>query len=246
MKSIFLATAAVAALMAAPAFAQDPIGSVGVSYSNAEVEVGGASADGDGYAVDGVVAWQTGGAWTVTTALNIADTDGGDTTFSGAAHLTTLVGEDLRVGGFVGAADIQDETAFTIGAEVQKYLANSTLTGVLAYSTADDLDIDVWSLGADAAFYVNPALRLNVNAGYLTIDALGGDADGFTVGAGAEYQIASTPFSVVGGYNRADVDDVTIDTWTVGLRYSFGGGQQARDRAGANLNSGVLGLLGSL
>ena len=40
MKTILLATAA-AALFAAPAFAQDAIGSVGVTYSNPSIEVAG-------------------------------------------------------------------------------------------------------------------------------------------------------------------------------------------------------------
>ena len=57
MKSLFLATAAVAAFAAAPALAQSgPVGSVGVSYSNSEIDFGGLEADGDSYAVDGVVA----------------------------------------------------------------------------------------------------------------------------------------------------------------------------------------------
>ena len=74
-----------------------------------------------------------------------------------------------------------------------------------------------------------------------------GDADLWTYGMGAEYEISNTPFSVAAGFNRGDIEDVTIDTWTIGLRYSFGGGLQARDRAGAALpGAGVAGLLGAL
>ena len=46
MKTILLATAA-AALFAAPAFAQDAIGSVGVTYSNPSIEVAGDDVDAD-------------------------------------------------------------------------------------------------------------------------------------------------------------------------------------------------------
>ena len=248
MKSLLLVTSAIAAFAAAPALAQDgPVGSVGVAYSESEVDLGAVSAEGDAWAIDGVVAMPAFGEWTVTLAGAASESDDGgdDTTFFGTAHLTTVVGQDLRVGGFVGAADVADETALTAGVEVQKYLAKATLTGVVAYTTADDVDLDVWSVGGDAAFYVTDALRLNAGVSWMTIDDA--DLDGFTYGVGAEYEIASTPFSVTAGYAHSDIEDLDIDSWTVGLRYSFGGGLQARDRAGAALpGSGVMGLLGAL
>lgn len=249
MKSLFLATAAVAAFGAAPVFAQSgPVGSVGVSYSNSEIDVAGFEADTDSYAVDGIVAVDAFSGWTATFAGSIDHSDDLDeTSVAGTAHLTRLAGSDLRLGGFVGAADIGDETAWTVGAEAQKYLAAATLTGFVAYTTADDVDVDAWTLGADAAFYPTANLRLNAGLSYSDLDVGGLGADLWTYGAGAEYQISDTPFSVVGGFTRGDVEDVTIDTWTVGLRYSFGGGLQARDRTGAALpGSGVMGLLGAL
>ena len=248
MKTLLLATAALAAFAAAPALAQTgPVGSVGVSYGNTELDAGGASADADTYGVDGVVALPAFGDWTVTLAGSASrfDESGSDTTVAGTAHLTTVVNSDLRVGGFLGAADIADETALTAGVEVQKYLARATLTGVVAYTTADDVDLDVWSVGGDAAFYVTEALRLNAGVSWMTIDDA--DVDGLTYGVGAEYEIASTPFSVTAGYSHSDLEDLDVDSWTIGLRYSFGGGLQARDRAGAALpGSGVMGLLGAL
>ena len=249
MKSLLLVTSALAAFAAAPALAQDgPIGSVGVTYGNSEAELGGLSADSDAYAIDGVVAMPAFGEWTVTVAANASQFDDGssdDTTLAGTAHLTTMAGSDLRFGGFVGAADVADETALTAGVEVQKYLSKATLTGVVAYTTADDVDLDVWSVGGDAAFYVTEALRLNAGVSWMTIDDT--DVDGFTYGVGAEYVIAKSPFSVTAGLSHSDIEDLDVDTWTVGLRYSFGGGLQARDRAGAALpGSGVMGILGSL
>lgn len=249
MKSLLLLTSAVAALAAAPALAQDgPVGSIGVTYGNSEAELGGLSGDTDAWAVDGVVAMPAFGDWTVTVAANASQFDDGasdDTAVAGTAHLTTVLGSDLRIGGFVGAADVADETALTGGLEVQKYLSKATLTGVVAYTTADDIDLDVWSVGGDAAFYVTEALRLNAGVSWMTIDDA--DVDGLTYGVGAEYEIARSPFSVTAGYSHSDIEDLDIDSWTVGLRYSFGGGLQARDRAGAALpGSGVAGLLGAL
>jgi len=248
MKSLLLVTSAIAAFAAAPALAQDgPIGSVGVSFGNTELDLGGPTADSDVYGIDGSVAMPAFGAWTVTLAGSGSQFDeGNDTSFAGTAHLSTVVNSDMRFGGFVGAADIADETAFSAGLEVQKYLARATLTGVVAYTSADDVDLSAWTVGGDAAFYVTDALRLNAGVSWLTIDDA--DADGFTYSAGAEYEIARSPFSVTADYAHTDIEDLEIDTWTVGLRYSFGGGLQARDRAGASLgsNSGLLSLLGAL
>lgn len=249
MKSLLLVTASIAAFAAAPALAQEgPVGSVGVSYGNSEADLGGVSADADAWAVDGVVAMPAFGEWTVTFAGNVSQFDDGagdDTAVAGTAHLTTLVGSDLRIGGFVGAADVADETALTAGFEAQKYLARATLTGVVAYTTADDVDLDVWSVGGDAAFYVSDNLRLNAGLSWMSIDDA--DVDGVTYGVGAEYQIGASPFSVTAGLSHSDIEDLDVDTWNIGLRYSFGGGLQARDRAGAALpGSGVMGILGAL
>jgi hypothetical protein len=249
MKTTLLISAAAAALFAAaPAMAQS-VGSVGVTYAQADTEIGGVEFEDDAWALDGAVAMPAFGDWTVTLDGDavFTDSDGDDdTSVAGAAHLTRMAGADLRIGGFVGAADVADETAWTIGAEAQKYLANATLTGSLAYSTVDDLDLDVWSIGGDAGFFVQPNLRLNAGVSFSQIDAGADDAEAWTYGVGAEYQFAGTPFSVTGGYTRADIEGIDVDTFQVGVRYSFGGDLQARDRAGARLPGGVLGLLGSL
>ena len=247
MKTLFLASAAAAALFAAPALAQDAVGSVGLTYSNPSVEIAGDDFDADVWAVDGTVAIPANN-WTVTFngAIDYAKAYGeDDTTGAAAAHLTTLVAGDVRVGGFVAGNGIgSGDTVYTVGAEAQKYLAGSTLTGVVAYTSADDLDADIWTVGGDAAFYVMPNLRLNAGVSYNNVDAQLGDVDAWTYGVGGEYEFTGTPFSVAAGYTRADIDSIDVDTWSLGLRYSFGGGLQARDRAGAGLGvSSITSLL---
>lgn len=250
MKTLFLASAAAAALFAAPALAQDAIGSVGLTYSNPSIEIAGDDFDADVWTVDGTVAIPANN-WTVTFngAIDYAKAYGeDDTTGAAAAHLTTMVAGDVRVGGFVAGNGIgSGDTVYTVGAEAQKYLAGSTLTGVVAYTSADDLDADIWTIGGDAAFYVMPNLRLNAGVSYNNVDAQFGDIDAWTYGVGGEYEFIGTPFSVAAGYTRADIDSIDVDTWSLGLRYSFGGGLQARDRAGANLKgAGIASVLGAL
>jgi hypothetical protein len=250
MKTLFLASAAAAALFAAPALAQDAIGSVGLTYSNPSVEIAGEDFDADVWTVDGTVAIPANN-WTVTFngAIDYAKAFGeDDTTGAAAAHLTTMVAGDVRVGGFVAGNGIgSGDTVYTVGAEAQKYLAGSTLTGLVAYTSADDLDADIWTVGGDAAFYVTPNLRLNAGVSYNNVDANLGDVDAWTYGVGGEYEFTGTPFSVAAGYTRADIESIDVDTWSLGVRYSFGGGLQARDRAGAGLNvSSIASVLGGL
>jgi opacity protein-like surface antigen len=247
MKTILLATAA-AALFAAPAFAQDAIGSVGVTYSNPSIEVAGDDVDADIWTVDGTVALPA-QDWTVTLngAIDYTKAFGEeDTSGAAAAHLTKLWTSDVRAGAFVAANGIgTGDAVWTVGAEAQKYLAGSTLTGLVAWTDADAGDI--WTVGGDAAFYVMPNLRLNAGVAYNNVDVNVGDSvDAWTYGVGAEYEFENTPFSVGASYTRADVDSVDVDTWALGLRYSFGGGLQARDRAGANLGvSAITSVLGA-
>jgi len=247
MKTILLATAA-AALFAAPAFAQDAIGSVGVTYSNPSIEVAGDDVDADIWTVDGTVALPA-QDWTVTLngAIDYTKAFGEeDTSGAAAAHLTKLWTSDVRAGAFVAANGIgTGDSVWTVGAEAQKYMAGSTLTGLVAWTDADAGDI--WTVGGDAAFYVMPNLRLNAGVAYNNVDVNVGDSvDAWTYGVGAEYEFENTPFSVGASYTRADVDSVDVDTWSLGLRYSFGGGLQARDRAGANLGvSAITSVLGA-
>ena len=101
MKTLFLASAAAAALFAAPALAQDAIGSVGLTYSNPSVEIAGEDFDADVWTVDGTVAIPANN-WTVTFNGAIDHTKAfgeDDTTGAAAAHLTTMVASDVRVGG---------------------------------------------------------------------------------------------------------------------------------------------------
>lgn len=240
MKSLLLATAAVATFAAAPALAQDAAGSIGVQYSEADF---GAPANLETWSLDGVTAMPAFGEWTVTLAADVDRQEilgNDDTSASGSVGLSKMFGSDVRFGGFVAAADAGNETAWTGGVRAQKYLASATLTGVVAYTDIDGTD--AWTVGGDAAFYVTPSLRLNAG---VTYDSFDGDVDAMTYGVGAEYAIGSTPFSVTAGYAKTDIDDIGLDadTWSLGFRYSFGGNQQARDRAGAGSSGLGIGSL---
>lgn len=238
MKTVFLASVAAATLIAAPALAQDAIGSVGVAYTYADID----GSDANRVAIDGTAASPVFGDWTVTLNASGAYTDvdglGDDTTLAGAVHLSKKI-EDMRFGGFVGASEFLGGTLTTFGLEGQKYLDRATLTGVVSYGTVADADI--WTVAGDAAFYATPQLRLNVGASYTDAELnnafVSAEGEAWSAGVGAEYQFANSPYSVFGGYDYVKSSDLDVDAsvFKIGMRYSFGGGLQARDQAGANL-----------
>lgn len=244
MKTILLASAAAAALIAAPAFAQESVGSAGLGYTHTDSE----GFKTDGATLDGVAAMKVAPEWTVTVngSVAYADSDfGDDTVGSAAAHLTKTFGSDLRAGAFAGVSDIGGENYFSVGGEVQKYLLSTTLTGLVSYTDLDGAD--AWTFGGDAAYYVNPSLRLNAGVSYNNIDTdVAGKVDAWAYGVGAEYQLDNSPFSLFGSWQRVSLNDVDVDSdnFVVGARYNFGGTLQSLDRAGANLGRTLAGLPG--
>ena len=105
-------------------------------------------------------------------------------------------------------------------------------------------DADIYTVKADAAFYATSDLRLNAGVSYQNVDVNGAEFDAVAANVGAEYQFANSPYSVYGSYTYTDSDDLALEdnAIKVGVRYSFGGGLQARDRAGArmDLNNNVF------
>ncbi|HEY0599264.1 hypothetical protein [Brevundimonas sp.] len=248
MKTLLLATAAVAAVAAAPAMAQDaPTGSVGAAWSHAEADLGGLTADGDGGLIDGNVAGPAFGDWTVTLGASVGWADGDideDKTLAGQVHLTRKVG-NVRAGGFVAVSDAGDDTLTTVGAEVQKYFSNMTLSGAVAFSTMDAAD--AISVSGGLGYYAMDNLRLDVGVGGGQIEFTGANAEYYSAGVGAEYQFAGTPVSLFTAYDHTTVDDadLDVDTVTFGVRISFGSdGLKAREESGADLGRTVGGLAG--
>lgn len=247
-KTLLLASVAgLAALAAAPAMAQS-IGSVGATYVNSNADFDGFDVEGDGAVADISFATPVFGEWTVTGAAQVAyaDNDYDDSTaLSGSVHMSRDF-SGLRAGAFVAASDGGYDTLWTVGGQVQKYFDKATLSGVVSYGSVDDLDI--WTVGGDAAYFPMPSLRVNANLAYSTLDFDGDDTEAVSYGVGAEYQINRSPFSVYGGWDSTSIDDadLDIDTVSLGLRFSFGGDLRTRDRSGADLGRKIGGVAGAV
>lgn len=233
-KTLFATAFTVAALACAPAFAQ-ATGYVGVSAGYGEAEFGGFEADGEAFGVEGAVAAPISERLSVQVGASYSDAESTDGVFAGSAH---LIGEldGGRIGGFVGMADVMDETLVMGGVEGQAHLEQVTLAGTLTYGTVDDLDLDLWGVGAEARFFASDNFRIDGSLGWVSLDAGGGEADAWTAGVGGEYQFAG-PVSVFGGYTHVEINDfdASADVFSVGVRFNFGGGAlRDRDRAGAS------------
>lgn len=248
MKSLFLATAAVAAFAAAPAFAQDAAGSVGLTYNNVDVDVVGVDAEAESASIDAAYAIPVTGEWTVTLdgAFNYnidGPANADNSSIAARVHGSRMFG-NVRVAGFVGGSEAGDEQLWSFGGQAQTYLDKLTLTGSLAYETVDGVDADIWSVGADASYFINPSLRLNAGAGWSTADVAGADVDGWSANVGGEYQIAKSPYSVTANYAHSELEDIdlSVDTFMIGFRFSLGGDLQSRQRSGADLGRTAAGI----
>ncbi len=243
MKLRLFATAAVAAAaLSAPALAQDATGSVGLSAATTNVEVAGLEGDGQTYAIDGSVAFKASEAWTVTLQGNLAAADGDlgdDSTYAFGGGLT-YAGADWRVGPTVSYSDATGDDQWTVGAIAQKYFDGVTLATAINYADIDDINTDVWSFGGELRYFVSDNFRVDGGVAWAVAKVPGSDINGWNIGVDAEYQFAGTPWSLTGGYSHASVEDADLDadTFSIGLRYSFGGDLKARDRSGSDLGAG--------
>lgn len=256
MRKYLLGAAALLAF-AAPGVASAQSGYVDVAYQSAEADIGGVGGDADGWTIGGATAWGGDGALGVQLDALYGDSEadgGGDaTSWNVGGHLFTRNSSYL-FGGFAnyGNVDIDgagDTDFWSVGLEGQFYMARTTLDGAVSYSEADDADAELTAVDAGITHFVTDNFSIGGNVGFGNIDTTGGDADVTSFGVGAEWQFATVPVSLFGGYQRSEIDDIDADAdvFNIGVRYNWGGTLFERNRSGASLaRGGGLGRFGSL
>ena len=243
MRNWIIGAAAALAVVAAPSVAAAN-GYVGVVYNS--TDLGGAGDDVESWGVEGAVAFAGSGSivFEVDAAINTTDDSisGDDETGYGLVGHLYARNSDHLFGGFVGIAGSEDTETWIAGLEANKYFAQWTLAGALFYGNNDDFDTDGWGANVEGRVFLTDNFRLNGNVGWVSVDSGGSDDDAMMYGVGGEYQFASFPISVGAGWSTVDFDSGEVDTWTIGLRYNFGGQTlMDRDRNGASQAS-VVGL----
>jgi len=237
MKALIIGALSAAALLAVAPAASAGTGYVGAAYTRTNTDIGPFSDDSDGYAIDGAYAFQATPGLGVEIDAGYADSDGSDNEAYGATAHVHARTDSYLFGGFVGLADVADDTVWSVGLEGQKYYNNVTLAGAVGYANADDADADIYGVDGQVRYFLSDNFRIQGELGYAKVEAGPADDDLWSIGAGAEYQFASLPVSVYGGYTHAEFNDTdaSSDAFTVGIRYNFGGTLKDRDRKGASL-----------
>jgi len=176
--------------------------------------------------------------------FNESDDVEDDTAFAGGLHLFHQQ-EASRWGGFVGLSTSDDVTTWDVGGEGQIFLNNVVLDGAVGYFNIDDVDVDGWGARTSASVFPNDNFSLTGGFGIATADGDGFDADGWTAGAGTEFQLTNQPISFSLNYSHSEIDDfdVEVDSVSVGINYNFGGGT-LKDRATTGAGLRGLGLAG--
>ncbi len=245
MRNWIIGAAAALAAAAAPGVAAaQATGYVGAVYSNSDF--GGATDDVDAWGAEGAVAFSGSGSIVFEVDASVVTTDdsgGGDDTGYGLVGHLYGRNDDHLFGGFVGIAGSDSSETWIAGLEANKYFANWTLAGALFYGNNDDADADGFGANVEGRFFLSDNFRLNGNIGWVSVDAgTAGDDDAMLYGVGGEFQFPTVPISIGAGWNTIDFDGGDVDTWTVGVRYNFGGTTlRDRDRNGASQAS-VVGL----
>lgn len=256
MKSVLFASAAAAAVLVAGAAAAEPTGYFDLGYANSEVDNGFGGGEIDSWTLGGKIFVPMDSAidWQFDGSVSNSDYGLGDdvTRVGGAAHAFTR-NDSWAFGGFVAITDSDenDDALWSVGVEGHKYLESVTLAGQLSYGQPfDDSDVDLWSVGGEARWFLSDNFRLDARLGATQIESGSTDIDFMSYGVGGEYQFDGRPFSLYAGYDRTESDDLfdlEVDTFSVGVRFSFGGDSlKSRDRSGASFNGSDLGVIGKL
>jgi hypothetical protein len=242
MRNIILSAAAALVVLALPGVAAAQSGYVGAAWSTTQVD---GFDDADAYGVEGAVAFEGSNSISFEIDAAISDSDDTDAAYGVTGHLFTR-NSDYLFGGFVGVASSDDSTAWTAGVEANKYFSNVTLAGAIAYASDDDADVDGYGVTGQARYFVQDNFRLDATVGWASLDGGGADDDALSLGVGGEYQFAAAPISIRAGYARVSFDeaDIDADTFTIGVRYNFGGTTLFdRDRSGAS-QADIAGIAG--
>jgi hypothetical protein len=242
MRNWIIGAAAALAVAAAPSVAAaQATGYVGGVYSNSDF---GGGDDAESWGAEGAVAFAGSGSIVFEVDASIGTTDDGadDETGYGLVGHVYARNSDHLFGGFVGIAGGDDSETWLAGLEANKYFDSWTLAGAVFYGNNDDASTDGYGVNVEGRVFLTENLRLNGNVGWVSVEDDVDEDDAMLYGVGGEYQFASFPISVGAGWSTVDFDGGDVDTWTVGVRYNFGGQTlRDRDRNGAS-QATVVGL----
>ena len=240
-RTVLLATAATM-LMAVPAMAH---GYVGAVYDGTTLDDGTGSDSSSTWQGEGAFGY-SGGNWGLQIDGGVGSSNDADLDFWTLAGHVYWTGEGWRLGGVVASSSLEfggvaeiDEIAY--GIEGTLDLGPNTV-GV-ASATIGTLDVpivlgehDLWNVDVGINHYIGSNVRVGGKLGIGNADGVAISGNSFSAGLGAEWQPWTAPVSLTVAYSHFATEsafgDVDSDTFSLGLRWSFGGGT-LRDRDNA-------------
>ena len=249
MKRIVLSI--LAAGLAAPAFAADPMermyyepetaspvsGSIGASGGALLLETDGESDTATAYNVSGKLNYRFNPNWNgqFDARLNGLSADGSHlNTYGGGVHLFWRDPAAYAIGGFASIDwldfDYLDGTAHSwrAGPEFQIYRGNMTYYGQAFAGKYDveDESANVWGVRGEARYFHTENLRFEGELGFTRLSGDGGEIDILTAGLEVEKRFDNSPFSVWGRYKFDHISSGDVDgnghTFLAGFRAAFG------------------------
>jgi hypothetical protein len=233
-----LAASATALIFASAASAQDLSGYIGAGISQTSLD-NGVDDDFTGYTLNGGYYNALTGSLNlqVNASFSSYDTDPDSVdVWTGDVALFLRDSSSHAVGVFGSVLDFESGEAWGGGAEGALFLDRWTVGGGAGVFDGEDA-FDRLSGGCVyGVVYGSENFALEGRAALADIDYGAVSANGYGVGAGAEYQLMGSGFSLVGGVDHTSLDDINVDTTTflVGGKVNFGtSGPMQRDRNGA-------------
>ena len=233
MKKTALLAAVAAVFAATPAFAG---GHVGVGYNSTESD----TTEGDTWQVEGAWGGASGAVgYQIDGGIGNTDADGSDIdhhTIAGHLYWHT---DNWNLGAVLATTSIEDdvtsvdETVYGIEGTVN-VAPNAVIFGSYTVGETEFLiDLDTWNADIGLNYYFTDNFRVSGTLGTGNLDAGGGaDVDTSSYGISGEWQMASAPVSFRAGWSTIDTDAFgEYDTFSLGVRWNFGGTLRERDTA---------------
>jgi hypothetical protein len=237
-----LAASATALIFTAAAAAQDPSGTVGAGVSHTSIDSG---PDFAGYHFSG--SYYNALTESLNLQLNAAysayDTDPDSVdVFGGDVALFVRDSSSHAVGVFGSLVDFESGEAWGGGAEGAVFLDQVTLGAGAGVFDGEDVFDRLYGGCVYGLLYGAENFAIDGRASLADVDYGPFSSNAYALGAGAEYLVMGSGFSVVGGVEHTSLDDLDLDatTWTIGGKLQLGTRNlMQRDREGAGNRGGA-------
>lgn len=249
MKNLLIAASALSLIAGAASAAELNDGYVGLNYSQTNVF----GDDVNVTSLRGVGSWNVSKTYELQLDGDVANVDyGPDSTivWGPTAHLFANAG-NYKAGAFLGYLDADNTNVFGGGVETRFFPSdNISVGGSVGWGSIDmdPYNLELTTVRGDVSYFVNDNFRLDAFASKTDAKVWVFSAPVKSFGVGGEYLLSNAPISFTLNYENSDSNllNVSANTYSVGVRYVFGGNLRARDRNSSPFSGLMTNLGGGL